>query len=84
MSKFNIWRRIFEFKKNGKGIEYYKNGKIKFEGEYILDNSWTGNMHNYNGNIIFKMKNGEGNGKEFDFNGNLIYEGEYLNGVKNG
>ena len=41
-------------------------------------------MHNYNGNIIFKMKNGEGNGKEFDFNGNLIYEGEYLNGVKNG
>ena len=70
--------------KNGKGKEYYKNGKIKFEGEYILDNRWTGNIYDYDGNIIFKMKNGEGNGKEYDFNGNLIYEGEYLNGVKHG
>ena len=71
-------------KKNGKGIEYYKNGKIKFDGEYILDNRWNGIMYDYNGNMIFKMKNGEGNGKEYNFKGNLIYEGEYLNLKKNG
>ena len=71
-------------KKHGKGIEFYKNGEIKFEGEYILDNRWNGTMYDYNGNIIFKMKNGKGNGKEYDFKGNLIFEGNYLNGVKNG
>ena len=39
-------------------------------------------MYDPNGNIVFKMINGEGNGKEYDYEGNLIYEGEYLNGVK--
>ena len=71
-------------KKNGNGKEYYKNGIIKFEGEYILDNRWTGNMYDFDGNIIFKMKNGEGKGKEYYIDGNLIYEGEFLNGVKHG
>jgi len=70
--------------KNGKGREYYKNGKIKFEGEYILDIKWNGNMFDPYGNFIFKMSNGEGNGKEYDNDGYLIYDGEYLNGVKNG
>ena len=71
-------------KKNGKGKEYYKNGKIKFEGEYILDNKWTGNMYDPDGNFTFKMIDGEGNGKEYDNDGKLRYDGEYLNGIKNG
>ena len=70
--------------KNGKGREYYKNGKIKFEGEFILDVKWNGNMFDPYGNFIFKMSNGEGNGKEYDNDGYLIYDGESLNGVKNG
>ena len=29
-------------KRNGKGIEYYKNGNIKFEGEYLNGKKWNG------------------------------------------
>ena len=28
-------------KRNGKGIEYYYNGKIKFQGEYLMERNGT-------------------------------------------
>ena len=33
--KFNIWRYNLNGKITGKGKEYYDNGKISFEGEYL-------------------------------------------------
>ena len=56
--------------KNGKIIEYYKGGKIRFEGEYLNDRKWNGKGYNPKGELIYKIKNGQGDIKEFDFNGN--------------
>ena len=70
--------------KNGKGKEYFYNGKIKFEGKYSYNRKWNGNMYDFNGNLLMKMKNGKGVGKEYDMNGRLIYDGEYSNGERNG
>ena len=53
---------INELKRNGKGIEYYKNGEIKYEGnfvddEYDGDDGW---FHYENGDIyIGQFKNGK-------------------------
>jgi len=38
--------------KNGKGKEYYGNGKIKFEGEYKNGIKWNGKMYDFNNNEI--------------------------------
>jgi len=43
-------------KKNGK--EYYNNGKIKYEGEYLFDKKWNGKLYDNKGNIIYELKNG--------------------------
>ena len=71
-------------KRNGKGREYYKNGKLKFEGEFLNGKKWNGNGYNINGNIEFEIKNGKGNIKEYDNYDKLIFEGEYINGKRNG
>ena len=57
-------------KKNGKAIEYYNGGKIRFEGEYLNDRKWNGKGYNPNGELIYEIKNGKGDIKEYDFNGN--------------
>ena len=46
--------------KNGKGCEYYENGKIKFEGEYFHDKRWNGQGYDPNGNIVYELKKGKG------------------------
>ena len=75
-------------KKNGKGIEYFQNNKIKFEGEYLNGKKHgKGKEYNkyglvYEGEYLNGKKHGKG--KEFDKHKKLIYEGEYLNGKKNG
>ena len=33
-------------KRNGKGKEYYDNGKLKFEGEYLNGKNWNGKGYN--------------------------------------
>ena len=71
-------------KRNGKGKEYYKNGKLMFEGEYLNGKRWNGKGYDKNGIIEFEIKNGNGKGKEYNYNNELIFEGEYLNGEKNG
>ena len=73
--------------KNGlfhvKGKEYYANGNIKYEGDFI-DCGWEGNWKyiSENGNYyIGQLKNGLGHGnwKENYANGNIKYEGNYIN-----
>ena len=41
----NIMRMVCEYldgEKNGKGREYHKNSKLRFEGEYLNDKKWNG------------------------------------------
>ena len=69
-------------KKNGKGKEYYFNGKLKFEGYYINNLKWFGVEYDPINSMVYQINNGNGFLKEYDYNGKLIYEGEYLNGKK--
>ena len=74
---------INTLKRNGKGIEYYKNGDIKYEGNFV-DDEYDGDdgcFHYENGDIyIGQFKNGKrnGNGQIYDKDNNLKVEGEFL------
>ena len=70
-------------KRNGKGIEYNYDSKIKFEGEYLNGEKWNGKGYDKNGKIIYELNNGTGKVKEYIGN-QVVFEGEYLNGKKNG
>jgi len=70
--------------KNGKGCEYYNNGKLKFEGEYFHDKKWNGKWYDINCNIVYELENGNGYIKEYDESGKLKCKCEYLNGEKDG
>ena len=67
--------------KNGKGKEYYDNGKLKFKGEYINGNKIKGKGNDCMGNIILEIKR-NGKGKEYYGNGKLKFEGEFINGKR--
>ena len=42
-------------KRNGKGKEYQKNGRIIFEGEYLNDKKFRGKEYDFDfGNLIFE------------------------------
>ena len=43
-------------KRNGKGIEYYYNGELIFEGEYVNGERWNGKGKEYDefGILIFE------------------------------
>jgi len=69
---------------NGKGSEYFNNGKLKYKGEYLNGKNWNGKGYDFEGNEVYEIINGKGNIKEYDGNGNLKYESQYLNGEKNG
>ena len=73
-------------RRNGKGKEYYTNGKLKFEGKYINGKKWDGKGYNLNGNMEFIIKDGIGkNIKEYSYYDDILeFEGEYLNGRRNG
>ena len=77
---------VYELK-NGKGyvIDYYDNGKLYFEGEYLNgQRNGIGKEYDYKGKLKFESiyLNGKrnGKGKEYYDNGILKFEGEYLNG----
>jgi len=87
------WNKYFEdeFFKIDKyiGKEYYDNGELKFEGEYLNgERNGKGKEYYENGKLKFKGEylNGKLNGKvkEYYYNGKLKFEGEYLNGERNG
>jgi antitoxin component YwqK of YwqJK toxin-antitoxin module len=73
-------KRLFEINKD-EGKEYYNNGQIKFEGEYLNNKRYNGKLYDINGNIECEIKYGKGFGKDYYYNGILKYEGDYyLNG----
>ena len=90
--KLDTNRLIFEGeylnrKRNGKGKEYYSNGKLKFEGEYLNgERNGKAKEYDYNGKLKFEGEylNGKrnGKGKEYYLRGELKFEGEYLNGKR--
>ena len=68
-------------KKNGKGEEYYKNGNLKYSGEFVDDKyEGIGEFYYESGDYyIGKFSDGKksGRGTEFYRNGELKYEGEF-------
>ena len=71
-------------KKYGKGIEFYDNGNIKYEGYYLNGKRWNGMMHDKIFYTVCNIINGKGIIKEYDNENNLIFEGEYFYGLRNG
>ena len=65
-------------KRNGKGKEYYDNGKLKFEGEYLNGKRNGKGKEYYFNNISY--------GDVFDYSSiittKLMFEGEFLNGIR--
>ena len=82
---------IGEFKNNmpnGKGIKYYKNGKIQYDGNFI-NGKFEGNgkyIYEDNDYYIGQFKNGLRNGKGIVYysNGNIMYEGDFVNNLREG
>ena len=46
--------------RKGKGKEYYNDGSLLFEGEYLNGKKWNGNGYNKNGYKEFELKDGKG------------------------
>ena len=44
--------------RNGKGKEYYKDGKLKFVGEYLNGEKWNGKEkeYDYDDRLIYEIK----------------------------
>ena len=74
---------INTLKRNGKGIEYYKSGEIKYEGKFV-DDEYDGDdgcFHYESGDIYigqFKKGKKNGSGCIYDKDNNLKVEGEFL------
>ena len=64
--------------------KFYVNLQLEYEGEYLYNKKWNGKGYDKYGNIIYKLKNGNGKVKEYSGDGTLEFEGEYLNGQRNG
>ena len=45
--------------------KYFAKGKLEYEGEYIIK-KYNGKGYDEYGNIIYALKNGTGNVKEYD------------------
>ncbi len=54
-------------KKNGKGKEYYDNGELKFEGEYLNGKRWNGIGVNKNKEIEYEIKEDKEKGKIYNY-----------------
>ena len=61
-----------------KGKEYIEK-RLEYEGEYLFDRKYNGKGYDEKGNVIYELKNGKGNVKEYDSKGILKFEGEYYN-----
>ena len=55
---------------------------MEFEGEYLYNKKWNGKGYDENDNIIYELKNGNGNVKEYYDDGKIKFEGEFKNGNK--
>ena len=79
-NKFSFNKEYF----TGNGKEYYDNGKLKFEGEYLNGKKWNGKFFNIDKSTISEINNGKGFIQEYNDVGKIIFEGEYLEGKRNG
>ena len=70
-------------KKNGKGKEYYENGKVKFEGEYLNGKRLKGTGYYNEGSVNLVIEK-NGKAKEFYKKGEKLFIGKYSNGERNG
>ena len=52
-------------KRNGKGKEYYNNGELEFEGEYLNGKKWEGKGYDNSNKIVYELKKGKGLVKEY-------------------
>ena len=74
-------------KSNGKGVEYYPNGNVKFEGDYINNQFSSGTLYFENGNIEYEgsFSNGyNGDATLYWENGNIRYKGDFKEGKRHG
>jgi len=73
---------------NGKGVKYYSNGDILYEGDFNNGKFEGNGKYNYKDGSYFIgiYKNGLRNGKGMKYyrNGNIMYEGEYIDGKLEG
>ena len=79
---------------NGRGKEFYSDGKLKFEGDYIMGVKKGKEyfINASNGNLILlggitsdnetKSDNNIFKGKEYDNSGNIIFEGDFSIGKR--
>ena len=57
---------------------------MTFEGEYLNGNRWNGKGYFQSVYIVYELKEGKGDVKEFYEDGKLKFEGEYKNGKRCG
>ena len=72
---------LYDSKIRGK---YYVNDILEYLGEYLYNRKWDGSGFDEKGIIIYVLKQGDGEVKEYDDNGKLKFKGKYLNGCRNG
>ena len=69
---------------NGKGVEYYKNGNIKYEGDFINGDYEGDGQYTWEDGIYYigQFKNSvpNGNGIMFYSNGTIKNQGNWING----
>ena len=82
---------VGEFKNNipnGKGIKYYPNGNLLYEGDFVNGKfDGVGKYHYDDGDIFvgdYKQGLRNGKGTLYYKDGNIRYEGDYINDKKNG
>ena len=51
VTTYSIEGEVSGDKRNGKGREYYKNGRLMFEGEFKNGKRWTGRAYEPEGNV---------------------------------
>ena len=69
--------------RNGKGKEYDESNYLLYEGEYLNGKKWNGKGYDREGNIIYEIKNGNGEIKIVLYSKKGLYYkfiGEYKNG----
>ena len=67
--------------KNGKIKQHHLNRQLKFDGEYLNGKRWNGNAYDTDGDIIYELINGIGEGKEYNKRGELKFMIKYENGI---
>ena len=74
---------IFNGLKNSKGIEYYKNGKIKYDGDWVIGKLEGNGKYFFEDDEFYigQWKNNLRHGKGIHYykNGNIKYDGDWVN-----